>query len=58
MKRVVLVHGIFRQSRVFRKLASRLKTLGYDVTAPDLYHQFGALSLTEVAEQLKSHDPL
>ncbi|WP_017663684.1 esterase/lipase family protein [Baaleninema simplex] len=55
MKRVVLVHGIFRQSRVFRKLASRLKNLGYHVTAPDLYHQFGALSLTEVAEQLQTH---
>lgn len=52
VKTVVLVHGIFRQSLVFRKLAGRLQAQGYTVYAPDLFHHWGALSLAEVARQL------
>ncbi|MBP0001001.1 MAG: alpha/beta fold hydrolase [Cyanobacteria bacterium SID2] len=55
MQRVVLVHGIFRQSRVFRKLALQLQQRGYTVHTPDLFHQFGALGLVELAQQLAKY---
>lgn len=52
MKTVVLVHGIFRQSKVFSKMARRLRRAGYTVYTPDLRHRWGALSLKDVAQQL------
>lgn len=49
---VLLVHGIFRQSVVFRQMASYLTHLGYSVYAPDLFHQAGRLGLENLAEQV------
>ena len=51
-KNVVLVHGIFRQSKVFAKMKQQLEQEGYRVYTPDLYHHWGALSLSDVAGQL------
>jgi triacylglycerol lipase len=51
-KIVVLVHGIFRQSKVFAKMKQQLEEDGYRVYAPDLYHRWGALSLSDLAKQL------
>jgi triacylglycerol lipase len=52
---VVLVHGIFRQSVVFRKMATYLTELGYSVYAPDLVHQGGRLGLENLAEQVLNY---
>ncbi|KPQ40552.1 MAG: triacylglycerol lipase [Phormidium sp. OSCR] len=51
-KNVILVHGIFRQSKVFAKMKQQLEQDGYRVYTPDLYHHWGALSLSDVAGQL------
>ncbi|USR92185.1 alpha/beta fold hydrolase [Phormidium yuhuli AB48] len=53
-KIVVLVHGIFRQSKVFSKMKQRLQAEGYTVYSPDLFHRWGALGLADLAQQLAS----
>ena len=52
---VLLIHGIFRQSGVFRKMATHLTDLGYWVHTPDLFHRSGTLGLDQVAEQVADY---
>lgn len=52
---VLLIHGIFRQSVVFDKMATHLRDLGYSVYAPDLFHQGGKLGLEDVAQQVADY---
>ncbi|WP_159787932.1 esterase/lipase family protein [Sodalinema gerasimenkoae] len=52
-KIVVLVHGIFRQSKVFYKMKKSLENKGYIVYSPDLFHRWGALGLADLAQQLE-----
>lgn len=52
---VLLIHGIFRQSRVFQKMAVYLTDLGYCVYAPDLFHQGGKLGLEAIAQQVADY---
>ncbi len=49
---VVLVHGLFRQSAVFRKLVAALEREGFTVFAPNLKSERAQLGLENMAAQL------
>lgn len=50
---VVLVHGIFDTSRIFARMAHRLKERGFRTLAPDLAPSSGSSGLDQLAEQLQ-----
>lgn len=52
---VVLVHGIFRKSGVFRQMSAYLTDLGWSVHALDLTPNYGSIALDELAVQLSEY---
>ncbi|NER33353.1 MAG: alpha/beta fold hydrolase [Oscillatoria sp. SIO1A7] len=52
---VLLVHGIFINSIVFRKMSAYLRERGWSVYSFDFVQKYGTLGLDELAEQLKSY---
>jgi triacylglycerol lipase len=55
MNSVVLVHGIFNTSNVFKKMSGFLETLGYKTYAPTLRPNSGSSGLDELARQLRMY---
>lgn len=52
---VVLVHGIFDSSKVFKPLEKHLHSKGFKVYSPDLIPSNGDKGLDELAEQLNDY---
>ncbi|MCA9837306.1 MAG: alpha/beta fold hydrolase [Trueperaceae bacterium] len=54
-KTVVLVHGIFDNSRVFQHLSQQFNNAGFTPYAPDLLPSDGEKGLDELAQQLRDY---
>lgn len=52
---VLLVHGIFRKSRVFNKMSDHLSQLGWSVYSLNLSPNWGQASLEELAQQMADY---
>jgi triacylglycerol lipase len=52
MKKILLVHGLFNASYVFRRLQDALNAAGYETFAPDLLPCGGEQTISEMAHAL------
>ena len=51
---IVLIHGLWNNSNVFRYLVKELDQLAYEYYVPDLKHDFGAVSIVDLAKTLNN----
>ena len=54
-KTILLIHGLWDDPKIFRKLKQALLDLGYEVHAPHLPHSYGAVSIESLSDLLNNY---
>ena len=49
---IVLIHGLWNTSEIFKAIASKLEEKNFEYYAPTLKHDFGLISIIEIAKDL------
>ena len=52
---IILVHGLWDTPRVFRRLSKKLEQKGFSVFIPHLPHEYGAISIRNLAKDLETY---